>query len=1174
MCTDTIIFPLSSVEKVPMSASRSSQTWSEVAFDAPPWTSIHSRSRIDSSTLAPRTVATSMKDLELEDCSPSTPIYQNDTTAPAQMLAQTKDNSERSNIEHTQPTKRINPIQPQKAHSLCQVSGIEYDATARSSLSNSPSGLTSRTETTAQSTLSSITNDNEISPMIQPGEDPFRGPVQIPKVSLPTYIYPHSSSAINDAFQERYREVVDIFRQNTEEHQSLREHIQYIDYTLRMCGTSVEKSHPSIIVFCRPKEFKSLHSLLLSKHLKFQYCLRKSSSKYSWGGWRKNGPTVPRDTNKPLFNLYFWCQKRPRTLLGRDQIRVFIESRKSAALSKSRSGLSGVFTMCGSAISATPGGLRRSTMGCVIQIGPEIHGLTALHAVKQFNPYWTVFVAEGGYEYSDMPMHNAALLHPRKVSYNSLTAAAVSETSGSKSLPVDSDKVCKTCEDDDFIVDEVVYDDLTDDSDEDSMGENMPPNVDSPTRETLRITTGGNIETFATLPHEQDENTSNDEDLDWAIIRLQKSGPPRLNAFMDDGDPPNPIFLSEFATSCPDRETRVLIITSDPVPKSGMLQPLISFLGGINSNRASTVWSIIMSDGNSLTQGDSGALVVDAQTSIVYGHVIASNPLGEVYISPLFSILHQIKSSFQNASVQFPEPIPLLARQASFFLETKQDNRADESLSLLHGLIQSTEVKGQMAQLRSWEASIEREILANSVDRARRTRRESLSTAQLKIMYLCCSNSLTLSSRDTPITSDICNPNANVPSDHEDRVETPSNWTGDGNSGTEAVEADKANAEPLSFLDIDDEEIFNFDKFGLPATPTSPSKPLPASATGSQGARGVGLDYLQKPEDAGDDSRYDSRSRRGSPDSHRSRDTPSARMQEAAKASLIAGAAEAFRVAREPGSWESEKMKRVITGAAAHAPAKNSKRHLIEPVIGGLVRNRFLNKSRKDFEKDRSTGKSRSRSRTRSGSRSHGLGLAALATAGLGALGTKRLVENRSRSRSRSHARNYDSYSDRDSSRRRRSRSRSRSIADTAQRSLAKPIESSSLEFASDLSLCPAPPNSPSAEYPIAPEEMTGLPSRSWETEYNIHDSWWDLNNESFMRASERNQTYGHIVQETPSQPPRQPMSKAKARIDDWGEVPEPEERRRGGNRVRILDSGQLDQGDDESDDEYGFLAT
>ncbi|KAI1183245.1 hypothetical protein F5B17DRAFT_443588 [Nemania serpens] len=199
-----------------------------------------------------------------------------------------------------------------------------------------------------------------------------------------------------------------------------------------------------------------------------------------------------------------------------------------------------------------------------------------------------------------------------------------------------------------------------------------------------------------------------------------------------------------------------------------------------------------------------------------------------------------------------------------------------------------------------------------------------------------------------------------------------------------------------------------------------------------------------EPDKDSRDSRYESRSRRGSPDSHRSRDTPSARIQKAAKASLIAGAAEAFRVAKEPGGWKGEKMKRVITAAAgaatidaAHDPTKDGKRHLVESVIGGLLGNRVLNGSRKDIEEDRSTGRSRSRSRARSDSRGHGPGLAALATAGLGALGAKKLVEHRSQSRSRSHARSHDSYGDQDHPRSRR-RSRSRSIVDTARRSLAK----------------------------------------------------------------------------------------------------------------------------------------
>ncbi|ORY66475.1 uncharacterized protein BCR38DRAFT_340439 [Pseudomassariella vexata] len=193
-----------------------------------------------------------------------------------------------------------------------------------------------------------------------------------------------------------------------------------------------------------------------------------------------------------------------------------------------------------------------------------------------------------------------------------------------------------------------------------------------------------------------------------------------------------------------------------------------------------------------------------------------------------------------------------------------------------------------------------------------------------------------------------------------------------------------------------------------------------------------------------DDYRSETRSRRGSPDSRKSRgDDGANRMQKAAKASLVAGAAEAFRVAKEPGGWKGEKMKRVLTAAAGAAtidaardPSKDSKHHLLESVIGGLAGNRLLNGPRKDIEEDRATGRSRSRSRARSETGGAG-GLAALATAGLGALGAKKLLENK-RDDSRGRRSSFDSYDSRDESPRRRQRSRSRSVVDGARRSLAK----------------------------------------------------------------------------------------------------------------------------------------
>jgi hypothetical protein len=200
----------------------------------------------------------------------------------------------------------------------------------------------------------------------------------------------------------------------------------------------------------------------------------------------------------------------------------------------------------------------------------------------------------------------------------------------------------------------------------------------------------------------------------------------------------------------------------------------------------------------------------------------------------------------------------------------------------------------------------------------------------------------------------------------------------------------------------------------------------------------------------GDDKKSDTRSRRGSRSSSRSRDKEGGanKIQKAAMASLIAGATEAFRVSKEPGGWKGEKAKRVFTAAAGAATIDaaqkdgGSKMGLAESVIGGLLGNRVIHGSRKNIEEDKSTGRSRSRSRARSASGGGGGGgaggLAGLAAAGLGALGAKKLYDN-NRERSRSRRRDYDSEEDsRGGSPDRRKRSRSRSVVDSARRSLAK----------------------------------------------------------------------------------------------------------------------------------------
>jgi hypothetical protein len=179
-----------------------------------------------------------------------------------------------------------------------------------------------------------------------------------------------------------------------------------------------------------------------------------------------------------------------------------------------------------------------------------------------------------------------------------------------------------------------------------------------------------------------------------------------------------------------------------------------------------------------------------------------------------------------------------------------------------------------------------------------------------------------------------------------------------------------------------------------------------------------------------------------------------AKFQQAAKAALLAGATEAFRVRNEPGGWGGDKGKRILTAAigaggidaaADRDPEHKSKRHILEAVVGGLAGNRLINGSRSTVEDDGKSGRggrSRSRSRGPSGS-GGGAGLAALATAGLGALAGKKLLDrSRSRSRggdSRRRRDSPDSYDSRSPSpkRDRKDRKRSKSVSDYARKGLA-----------------------------------------------------------------------------------------------------------------------------------------
>ncbi|KAK5231955.1 hypothetical protein LTR47_007088 [Exophiala xenobiotica] len=233
---------------------------------------------------------------------------------------------------------------------------------------------------------------------------------------------------------------------------------------------------------------------------------------------------------------------------------------------------------------------------------------------------------------------------------------------------------------------------------------------------------------------------------------------------------------------------------------------------------------------------------------------------------------------------------------------------------------------------------------------------------------------------------------------------------------------------------------------------TPPKKERRKSTTeevlGALGLGGLAGQVLGKNRDrsrSSERSRHRSRSRAGgrrhsSSDTSRRRSKSRGKLRneqvsQAIKAAVLAGAGEAFRSRKEPGSWGGDKGKRILTAALAaggvdglisnkNDPNHHNKRDIVGSALAGLATNRIVNGPR---SKSRGRGGSSDR-RGRSESRG---GIADLAAGGVVAATAKKVYDSmrsRSRGRARSRSSSYDSRYD-SPPRQKRSRSVSRVAA-------------------------------------------------------------------------------------------------------------------------------------------------
>jgi hypothetical protein len=151
----------------------------------------------------------------------------------------------------------------------------------------------------------------------------------------------------------------------------------------------------------------------------------------------------------------------------------------------------------------------------------------------------------------------------------------------------------------------------------------------------------------------------------------------------------------------PIEEKTVHILTSSST-KQGTLLTGFANISGLSDRGHCNVHIVSIDDCEGIVAGDSGSLVVDAQSSVAYGHVVATNPQGYAYVVPLYTTVRQMKAFFETANVRLPEPLHLLSRLALHYITTKQSCQAEEAIFALTDLVQNICDSRQWERLAHW----------------------------------------------------------------------------------------------------------------------------------------------------------------------------------------------------------------------------------------------------------------------------------------------------------------------------------------------------------------------------------------------------------------------------------------------------------------------------------------
>ncbi|KAH6962646.1 hypothetical protein BKA56DRAFT_177024 [Ilyonectria sp. MPI-CAGE-AT-0026] len=171
-----------------------------------------------------------------------------------------------------------------------------------------------------------------------------------------------------------------------------------------------------------------------------------------------------------------------------------------------------------------------------------------------------------------------------------------------------------------------------------------------------------------------------DQYLDWALFTLDPTVY-RPNLFFSETKAQIQL-TAVSGKSLPETGCLPVVIMGQPSQgsKSGSLSTMPTRVLLTPGKGFVDVYTLILDNGSVLS-GDSGSWVVDPAMAKVYGHIIATDILGEVYVIPLESIFEDIRRYYQANSVQISSLADLETKRKSLANQAEHIAKRSDSTS-------------------------------------------------------------------------------------------------------------------------------------------------------------------------------------------------------------------------------------------------------------------------------------------------------------------------------------------------------------------------------------------------------------------------------------------------------------------------------------------------------------